>query len=128
MREKWKFFFDKRTGRTLAGYTLRGPSAEEEAETINLLAAENGITPDDISAIIEERPGEGVFYYLDCLDGIIGARQLTAAEISEIETGRRADLAEKEIIRIAANYEATLYRQEYAGGDLISETVLYEAY
>ena len=127
MREKWKFFYDKNSGRTLAGYTLRGTFEGEEQETINLLATENGIQPEDISTTIEYWPYEGTFYYFDCMDGNLGEKQLTPAEISEIETGSRADLAERDIIRIAANYEATLYRQEYDNGELIKESVLYDA-
>lgn len=68
----------------------------------------------------------GTYYYLDCMDGLLGERLLLPADISQIITGRREDLTEKQIIQIAANYEATLYRQEYTAGELTAEQKLYD--
>lgn len=70
----------------------------------------------------------GVFYYFDCLDGDIGDKLLTAPEVSQIIYGRPADLTEAELISLAADYEATLYRQEYKDDELTGEKVLYDCY
>lgn len=53
--EKWKVFRDKDTGRELCAYTIRGTFPGEEAATIELLAAENGILPQQITVSIESR-------------------------------------------------------------------------
>lgn len=69
---------------------------------------------------------QGTYYYFDCMDGLIGDKLLTAVEVSEILHGRAEDLTEKQLIQIAANYEATLYRQEYTAGELTAEATLYD--
>lgn len=71
---------------------------------------------------------DGIYYYFECLDGLLGERPLLPADVSQIIEGRREDLTEKELIAIAANYEATLYRQEYTAGDLTAENMLYDCY
>ena len=53
--EKWKVFRDNNTGRELCAYTIRGTFPGEEAATIEQLAHEEGITPDQISVTIENR-------------------------------------------------------------------------
>lgn len=44
-------------GRDLGGYTLLGTFAGEFQNTKELLAAENGIKPEDIEVRLEERKG-----------------------------------------------------------------------
>lgn len=55
MKEAWKVFKDKKTGKELAAYTIRGTFPGEEKETINLLAGELGIDPAQIITTIEKR-------------------------------------------------------------------------
>lgn len=54
--EAWKVFTDATTGRELCAYTVRGTFSGEEADTIEQLAHENGITADQIRVTIENRP------------------------------------------------------------------------
>lgn len=126
MRETWKMFYDSGTGRTLGGYTIRGTFDGEEESTRQLLAHENGLQPDSVIVQIETRPEAGAFYLFDCMDGLLGDKLLTPAEVAEILHGRPEDLTEKELIQIAADYEATLYRQDYEGGKLAAEKILYD--
>lgn len=70
----------------------------------------------------------GIYYYFDCLDGLLGEKFLTPAEVSEILTGKPEPLTEKELIRIAADYEATLYRHELTGGQITFTKTLYDCY
>lgn len=53
--EKWKVFVNKDTGRELCAYTIRGTFPGEEAATIEQLAFENGIEPEQIAVRIENR-------------------------------------------------------------------------
>lgn len=55
MMEKWKVFRDRKTGRELCAYTIRGTFPGEETATVELIAAEEGITPDQIKITIENR-------------------------------------------------------------------------
>jgi hypothetical protein len=49
----WKNFYIGE--RFVGGYTLEGEFAGEEEATKNLLAYDNGVTPDEITTIIEKR-------------------------------------------------------------------------
>ena len=71
---------------------------------------------------------EGVYYFFDCMDGLIGDEPMKPEQVRKILTGEAGTYTEKELIRIAADHEATLYRQEYQGGDLIKETRIYNAW
>ena len=53
--EQWAVFRDKETGQELGAYTIRGTFAGEAKATAELLAAENGITPEQITVTIENR-------------------------------------------------------------------------
>lgn len=68
------------------------------------------------------------YYYFDCLDGVIGEQYFTAGELTSLLIGSdRETLSEKEIIRHARNYEATLYRYEKdTEGNYIHKTCLYD--
>ena len=66
-----------------------------------------------------------IYYYFDCLDGIIGDRYFTPQEIAEILTGKPEPMPEKELIKEAANYEATLYRHEITNGEITATHTLY---
>lgn len=71
---------------------------------------------------------EEFYYYFECLDGRLGEKYLTPSDVNELETGKREPLTEQEIIAIARNYEADLYRYrkspegEYTDGALIYDT------
>ena len=58
MGEQWLVFRDRETGRELGAYTIRGTFAGEKDATIGLLAFENGIEPERITATIENRRSE----------------------------------------------------------------------
>lgn len=68
------------------------------------------------------------YYYFDCLDGILGEQYLTAGELASLLIGSdKETITEKEIIRHARNYEATLYRYEKdSEGNYIKEVCLYD--
>ena len=53
--EQWAIFRNTETGEELAAYTIRGTFAGEAKATAELLAAENGITPEQITVTIEKR-------------------------------------------------------------------------
>ena len=53
--EQWAVFRNKETGQELAAYTILGTAPGEEAATIELLAFENGIEPEQIAVGIENR-------------------------------------------------------------------------
>ncbi len=53
--EQWAIFRNKETGEELAAYTIRGTFAGEAKATAELLAAENGINPEQITVTIEKR-------------------------------------------------------------------------
>lgn len=55
MKEQWMIFKDKKTGEELCAYTLRGTFKGEKQATIELLAAENGLPPEEIMTVIEKR-------------------------------------------------------------------------
>jgi len=68
------------------------------------------------------------YYFFDCLDGVLSDRYLTARELAEL-TGAADPLSEKEIKRIAANYEATLYRYTMdADGNPKNEQCIYDPF
>lgn len=71
---------------------------------------------------------DGIYYLFDCLDGDLGDRLLTADQVREIMTFEPITYTEKDLKRIAADYEATLYRYEYKDGKEISSKVLYDCF
>ena len=112
--EQWAVFKDRETGQELAAYTIRGTFAGEARETAALLAAENGIDPEQVAVTIENRPikkkpARGAKWQMFCgnalIDGII---------INDFDD-------DSEAASYAANYEATCYRIDPDG----SRTVIY---
>lgn len=55
MTERWKVFYNKKTGKKYVSYTIRGESEGEEEGTRQFEAALNGIAPEEIGVRIEER-------------------------------------------------------------------------
>lgn len=53
--EQWTVFREKATGQELAAYTIRGTFPGEAEATKELLAAEGGIDPEQITVTIETR-------------------------------------------------------------------------
>ena len=53
--EQWTVFREKATGQELAAYTIRGTFPGEAEATKELLAAEGGIDPEQITVTIEAR-------------------------------------------------------------------------
>ena len=69
------------------------------------------------------------YYFFDCLDGVLSDRYLTARELAQLITGKREPMPEKDIIKTAANYEATLYRYILdANGNPQNEKCLYDPF
>lgn len=67
------------------------------------------------------------YYFFDCLDGVLADRYLTARELAQLFTGGADPMPERDIIRTAANYEATLYRYEFDENDNpTNEVILYD--
>lgn len=82
--------------------------------------------------LLKEQQGQSViqkeyYYFFDCLDGVLSDRYLTARELAQLFTGGADPMPEKDIIRTAANYEATLYRYQFDENDNpINEVILYD--
>lgn len=75
----------------------------------------------------QEEGGNVFLYFFDCLEPVLADRYMTACEVNELLNGIYAPIEEREIIRAAANYEATLYRYERTpAGDRINKTCLYD--
>ena len=53
--KQWLVFRDKESGRELAAYTLQGTFEGERQATIELLAYENKMEPEQIETVIEQR-------------------------------------------------------------------------
>lgn len=70
------------------------------------------------------------YYFFDCLDGVLSDRYYTAKELTELLKGANAEIiTEKEIIKTAQNYEATLYRYEMnEENEPINEVCLYDCF
>lgn len=86
---------------------------------------------DEIIIKLENKESQelnGIYYLLDCLDGDIGGQYLTAQEIHEKMDGKSENYTDKELIRIASNYEADLYKVEIKHDIIINKTLLYEAW
>lgn len=67
------------------------------------------------------------YYFFDTPDAIMGGQYFTAQEVNRLHTGDNVPISEREIIRIAANYEAELTRYERdASGQYINPVCLYE--
>lgn len=60
---------------------------------------------------------DGIYYFLDCMDGLIGDKLITAEEISIALYGKNRNLTEEQIKLIAADYEAELHRYTYKDGE-----------
>lgn len=56
--EQWAIFRNRETGEELAAYTIRGTFAGEAEAAAGLLAAENGLTPEQITITIENRKSQ----------------------------------------------------------------------
>ena len=76
-----------------------------------------------------EAGGTVYVYFFDCFEGDLCDRYLTACEINELLNGIYSPMPERDIIKLAANFEATLYRYEKTpGGDPINETCIYDCF
>lgn len=53
--EEWAVFRNKETGQELAAFTIRGTFPGEAEATRDLLAAEHGLPPEQITVTIEDR-------------------------------------------------------------------------
>ena len=68
-------------------------------------------------------------YFFDCLDAALSDKYWTAAELNKAMTGAAVPMPEKEIKKIAHNYEATLYRYILDdAGNPTNELVLYDCF
>lgn len=63
----------------------------------------------------EQRIADGEYYYMDCMNAFVNNGLFPAAEFAD----------DAEAIREAANYEATLYKMTFKGGQRISSKELY---
>lgn len=68
-------------------------------------------------------------YFFDCLDGILSEKYWSAAELNKAMTGAADPMPERDIIKVAGNYEATLYRYEMSKDNKpINEAILYDPF
>ena len=63
-----------------------------------------------------KRIADGVYYFMDCMNAFVNDGLFPASEFT----------GDADAIQTAANYEATLYKYEYQGGERIRSEVLYE--
>ena len=56
--EQWAIFRNRETGEELAAYTIQGTFTGEAEATASLLAAENGLNPEQITVTIENRKSQ----------------------------------------------------------------------
>lgn len=83
--------------------------------------------------LLDEQQGGKVeqkkyYYFFDCLDADLSEKYLTPQEVGQL-IGEPDPIPEKYIIRIAAYYEATLYRYEFdADNNPINEKCLYDPF
>lgn len=112
-REEWTALFNMLTPENKKLFVIKCYELLAEQE-----AAENSA---------QEQPE--YYYFFDCLDGVLSDRYLTARELAQLLTGAADPMPEKDIIRTAANYEATLYRYTMDdNGNPINEKILYDCF
>lgn len=70
---------------------------------------------------------DGTYYYFDCLDGLLGDKYWTAAELAERDR-KNKPYTERKIKEIAMNYEALLMRYKYKNGEEVEEKKLYDPF
>ena len=79
--------------------------------------------------IPEQEQTQQFYYFFDCLDGVLSDRYLTARELAQLLTGAADPMSEREIIKTARNYEATLYRYTLdADGNPTNEKCIYDPF
>lgn len=69
------------------------------------------------------------YYFFDCLDAGLSENYMTAIEVNKLIAGETATdpIKEKDLITIAAYYDAILYRYQFnANKEPINEVCLYE--
>lgn len=120
------------------GFYFFRPAIDPTAEEISALYAQ--LTPEnkklfmikyyELLAEQEATPEHPEYYYFfDCLDGVLSDRYLTAQELAQLMTGASDPMPERDIIRTAANYEATLYRYVLdSNGNPQNERCLYDPF
>lgn len=70
---------------------------------------------------------DGTFYYFDCLDGDLGDKYWTAAELAK-ENHKNKPYTEKQLKDIAMNYEALLMRYKFKNGEEVEAKKLYDPF
>ena len=77
----------------------------------------------------EQNEANKHLYYFDCLDGLLSERYLTPPEINKLITGAADPMTETQIIKVAQNYEAALYRYEKnENNEPINEVCIYDPF
>jgi len=89
-----------------------------EAEATAYKAAQEAQepTPEQAEPAAEETTADGVYYFFDCMNAFLTDRLFMAAAFD----------GEQEAIKTAANYEATLYRLTYKGGERVESKTIYD--
>ena len=123
------------------GFYFFRPAIDPTAEELSALYAQ--LTPENKKLFMikyyellaeqeqenNPEPRPEYYYFFDCLDGVLSDRYLTAQELAQLMTGASDPMPEKDIIRTAANYEATLYRYTFdSAGNPQNEKCLYDPF
>lgn len=68
------------------------------------------------------------YYFFDCHDAKLSENYMTAIEVNELITGNAAEpIKENDMVKIAAYYDAILYRYQFNGNkEPINELCLYK--
>ena len=106
---------------TLEKLKAEGKGQIEIAFELYQMGYEAGATDQERGEVLD-----GTYYLLDCLDGIIGDKLLTPEGLHELMDGKSETYSEKEILSIARNYEASLYRYKYIKGREVDSSCLYD--
>ena len=65
---------------------------------------------------VPERKLQGTYYYMDCMNAFVNDGLFPASEFKD----------DKEAIRTASDYEATLYKYVFENGERVSTEILYD--
>ena len=91
-------------------------------EAAERVAEEHGPDETEVAEKAEERepepakPLDGTYYYFDCMNAFVNNGLFPAREFS----------GDEEAIKMAADYEATLYKYEIADGVKTGSSILYD--
>lgn len=70
----------------------------------------------------------GDYYYFDCLDGDLPSTPVTLEHVKKLVTYPDIKVDERYLVKLAANYEADLWRLTYKDNEVIDRKRIYNAW